>query len=142
MDVSALPPGTMPATLYYDTNANQVLDASEKPVMTHFINKLRFMDENGDTYESDRWYNGATGDDITDMIGENHDNDALNLGFSLVTLDDYQNGCDGADGDGIKDTSFITCEKNMDMTQGPTTWAAVFISKAVMNSSTEKARRP
>ena len=33
-------------------------------------------------------------------------------------------------------------EKNMDMTQCPTTGAAVFISKAVMNSSTKKARRP
>ena len=130
LDVSALPPGTMPATLYYDTNANQVLDASEKPIMTHFINKLRFMDENGDTYESDRWYNGATGDDITDMIGENHDNDALNFGFSLVTLDDYQNGCDGADGDGIKDTSFITCEKKYGYDSGPNHWGSRFYIKS------------
>jgi len=130
LDVSDLPQGTMPATLYYDTNANQVLDPSEKPIMTHFINKLRFMDENGDTYEGDRWYNGATGADITDMIGENHDNDALGMGFSLVTLTDYLNGCDGADEDGIKDTSFITCENKYGYDTGPNHWGSRFYIKS------------
>lgn len=129
LDVSELPEGTMPATLYYDTNGNQELDSTEKPIMTHFINKLRFMDENGDTYEDDRWYNGATGVEITDAIGDDHNNDALGLGFNLVTLEDYINGCDGAGDDGIKDASFVTCENLYRYDTGPNHWGSRFFVK-------------
>lgn len=133
LDVTGLPAGTFPATLYYDPNGNQVLDASEKPIMTHFINKLRFMNADGNTYEDDKWYNGANGAEIPEAdIATEHNNDALNLSFSLVTLADYESGCDGTDGangTGDMDTSFEACSTKFRYETGPNHWGSRFYLK-------------
>ena len=133
LDVTSLPAGTFPATLYYDTNGNQVLDASEKPIMTHFIDKLRFMDASGNTVEDDKWYSGATGSEIPEAeIATEQNNDALGISFSLVTLADYEGGCDGTDGvnaTGDMDTSFEACSTKFSYETGPNHWGSRFYLK-------------
>ena len=119
LDVSNFPEGTFPATLYYDANANHKLDINEKPIMTHLYRKRRHIDEQGNTYVEDRWINGATGEDVTQLVANTHDYSRMDLSINLVTPEAYSNGCDGVDASGNADSSFIMCKDLYHYDTGP-----------------------
>ena len=90
--------------------------------MFHLYRKHRHIDENGNTYLENRWINGATGADVTNLVSSSHDRTEMHINFNLVTPDAYKNGCDGVDQNGNVDSSFFMCQDAYRYEVGPDDW--------------------
>ena len=125
LDTSALPDGTLPGTLYYDSNSNGLLDDGEKPIMTNLQHIHRKLEENGEVSEYpdvDEYINGATGENITQLVSSQHENDLPRFDFNVVSLNDFEAGCDGLDSEGEADHSFKLCDTKIAYRSGPKEW--------------------
>lgn len=120
---SSLPVGTLPGTLYYDMNANGRLDTGELPIMSNLQHIHRKMNNDGSTDDTVSEYrNGATGNDVTQSISNSHDSELPRLTFDLVTLQDFEAGCDGLDSAGDADDTFKLCDTKFSYVTGPKEW--------------------
>ena len=132
LDVSALPDGTLPGTLYYDLNANGTLDASDDlPIMTNLQRVTRAIDGDGDNITVDKWINGATGQEISSSdIANDHDEGLPRFFFDVVTLDDFNAGCDGLNSVDEADHSFKMCDSKIAYGSGPRSWESSYYLKS------------
>lgn len=122
LDISELPERTLPGTLYYDSNSNGLLDDGEKPIMTNFQHIHRKLGEDGETIEYpdvDEYMYGGNGNNVTQLVSSEHDYDLPRFNFNVVTLADFEAGCDGLDSSDEADHSFKHCDTKISYVSGP-----------------------
>ena len=123
LDTSELPTGTLPGTLYYDSNADGLLSEGELPIMTNLQHIHQKMNDDGSTDDdADEYLNGATGEDVTGSVSVDHEDERPRFSFDVVTRDDFESGCDGLDPEGEADHTFKLCDTKISYLSGPKDW--------------------
>lgn len=132
------PTGTLPATLYYDLDADGSLDAEDKPLITYLQHREKKMNADGSTSPDDTWFSLATGPgtSINSQVetattgAANTTKNNLYTGLYLVKYDDFvNNGCDGVASSGAPDTSFMGCGTRFHFKSGARRWEQRFFLK-------------
>ena len=146
LNVSNLPSGTLPATLYYDADGDGNLDPGDKPLFANIYHQERELNTTG---KVDKWYTATpnqngSGYSVTEItqdvkdvkistdsssgVGSKTVQDNLYTGLYMVKHEDFIAGCKGHDGNS-HNTSFNTCASRFHFKSGARRWEQRFFLK-------------